>query len=132
MTAPALPDFGSDLSCVDDCTVDMAEVSGLVQYKQSVLRKLSTPPGSNIDDPDTIDVKSFLSKALTTVELSAIPGQIKSVLESDEQTQSASAALSNVRFGAFTLKIETTWAEGPFKLVLDVSQALVAELKEAA
>lgn len=80
--------WGSDLSCMDDLTEDCAELDGFDAkiVAQSVYRRITTPRGSLLDDPDYgVDVMQFLSSGMTTKELRAIEGQLHGEIAKDDR-----------------------------------------------
>lgn len=111
--------FGSDLSCADDLTADMAELDtdDPLVVAQAVYRRLTTPRGGLIDDPDYgLDVRSFLHKGMTPAEVRAIAGQIRLEILKDERVLDAEVRLRDVSMRRFTLEIACVTATGPFEL----------------
>lgn len=125
-----MTDFGLDLSCTDDLDPLLGEVTGVELIKQAVHRRLITPRGQLIDDPDYgLDLFSFLSADMTAAELATIPSQVDGeILKEDEVSNSTTTATWDPRTSTLTLDIACETALGPFSLVLPVSQVTVAAL----
>lgn len=86
---PAAPlGYGRDLACVTDITADCAEVDPMSRAAvvQAVLRRLTTPRGKLIDDPDYgFDVRQFANRAATNVELRSIGDQCRGEAVKDDR-----------------------------------------------
>jgi hypothetical protein len=129
MTTTA-PDFGRDLSCVEDFNPRGTEVTGIESLRQWGLRVLDTPTGSLIDDEDGehgFDLVGRLSRGITRDEIDALPGQIAAAYENDERFLPGSVK-ALVRFTGETLRvsIKASSTSGPFSLVVDASAAGIA------
>lgn len=117
-------DLGTDLWCTDDLTETMKEVSGLLCVAQAVFRRLTTPRGALLDEPDYgLDVRRFLHRALTRAERESIPGQIRQEILKDPRIATVDVEILTLTADEFTLDIRCTTAAGPFELVTSVSTA---------
>lgn len=86
--------YGSDLSCDDDLTAYCDEVGGgsKLALGQALYRRLITPRGSLLDDPDYgVDVPGFLGNGVTQRELAGLAGAIRNELVKDDRVDSAQA-----------------------------------------
>lgn len=119
--------YGYDLSCTDDCSPEMREVSGTDLLKEAVFRRLTTPRGSVIDAPDYgFDLRSLLSKGQTPAQLAAIPGLITSEILKDDRFEGADVTVTESSITTLTLSIVVYPKQvGPFSLVVSVSDAAV-------
>lgn len=118
--------FGSDLYCDDDLTPDMRELRSddPLIVAQAIYRRLITPRGALIDDPDYgVDVRSFLHKAMTPSEQRATAGQIRLEILKDDRVMDVDVQLANVQMRSFDLEIRCSTEVGPFELVGSVSDA---------
>lgn len=127
--------FGTDLSCVDDLTYDMAEIDGdtALAVAQSNYRRITTPHGSVPDDPDYgMDIRQFLQRGLTRNSVIEIPGAVRGELEKDDRNkvESLSVAMTPaVDLKSFDLDIRGETADAPYSLTLAVTDGAVL-LKE--
>lgn len=84
--------YGTDLSCVTDLTADFAEVDpqSRTAVAQAVIRRLITPRGGLIDDPDYgYDVRGLCNRATTPTELRALGDQCRAEARKDDRVQDA-------------------------------------------
>jgi hypothetical protein len=82
--------FGTDLACVTDLSASLDEVDPLspVGIGEAALRRLMTPRGGLLDDPDYgIDVRSFCSRGVAVDELRDLAGTIKLELVKDDRIE---------------------------------------------
>ncbi|MGK4001098.1 baseplate J/gp47 family protein [Sorangium sp. So ce1036] len=88
MTA-AVPDphgFGVDFDCADDLTELLELASGPKALAQAVYRRLTTPRAALLDAPDYgYDLRELLCRGMTSADLAAIPGIIRSEVTKDER-----------------------------------------------
>jgi hypothetical protein len=137
MTTTA-PDFGLDLSCVDDLDPRGVEVEGYDLMREWCLRVLDTPEGSLVDDEDGIfgvGIVDMLSRGLTQDEIASIPGRIGAAYEQDERILKGSVSARvnfNLQTKALRISIRLSTAAGPFALVVDATKAGVAFVKAEA
>ena len=122
-------DLGSDLSCITDLTSDAAEVSGVTCWLQALTRRLQTPIGTLIDDPDYgYDILDQLDAEIALSDLDGIGADVDSEFLKDERTLSSSTnVVSSVQNGAVTLRLTSRVRSGlgPFTMVIQVSQLSV-------
>lgn len=124
--------FGTDLSCTDDLTSDMAEIPGnsTLVVAQSNYRRLTTPRGSLIDDPNYgIDINSFLGSGLTDTLLQQIPGQVAAELKKDDRNETVEVSFRQTGSVSFDLDVKGTTADGPYTLTFAIVDGEAA-LKE--
>jgi hypothetical protein len=90
---PAAPlGYGTDLSCVTDITADAAEVDPFSRQAvaEAVTRRLITPRGGVIDDPDYgFDVRAFCNRGTTPAGLRAIADQCRTEALKDDRVNDA-------------------------------------------
>lgn len=123
--------YGSDLSCRDDVTADMAELPGdsPEAIAQANYRRLITPRGSLPDDPDYgLDIQGYLSVGMTAKEIAEIPGEIQLELAKDDRNVESSLAvtLTQGAAGSFKIAIAGETANGPFSLTFAVVDGTAA------
>lgn len=126
-----MADLGHDLYGVSDLTSDMQEVSGRNGLAQSIARRLSTPRGRLIDDPDYgFSLPDFLNDDIAQDDLARIVGGIQAECLKDERVYSAQASFSSPdNSGVYISVIQLVDGAGPFKLVLSVGDVTVDILR---
>lgn len=118
--------FGRDLSCSDDCRLDMGEVTDLALLAEAVVRRLTTPRGMLLGDPDYgLDLRLFLSRGMTRVQREAIPGLIRQEILKDERIARVDVTIKQLTGEVLDLLIRCDTGLGPFSLELSVSAARV-------
>lgn len=131
-TAVATEGFGSDLSCVEDLTPDMAELASadVLVVAQAALRRLTTPRGALLDDPDYgLDVQAYVHKAMTPAELRAMAGQIRLELLKDDRIEDAQVTVTPDGASRFSISIRGVTATGPFELTGKLgAEGLIADI----
>jgi phage baseplate assembly protein W len=126
MSTAAPADFGTDLSCTVDLTDDMDEVEGIHTLAQAVYRRLYTPRGSLWQDPHYgLDLRAFMSRALTQHEIATLPGDVANEIQKDERIQRAAVQVVSATLFEIVLSITLTTAAGPFALTISATQAAV-------
>ena len=134
--------YGTDLSCVDDLTPTMDEVSGTPLLAEAILRRFTTPRGTLPDIAGTdlrdksygLDLSEYLNRGLTQQEILAIAAQTRSEAKKDPRIASVrSTVIPSPTGNEFSVDMQVTPADGsgPFALVLAVTSAgvLIAELR---
>lgn len=117
-------DYGTDLSCTDDLTETMIEVSGPTVLAQSLYRRLTTRRGGLLGEPNYgYDVRAMLSRASSPRDFASFPAQIRA--EAVKEDGVADAAVRVEQPDPETLIIELVCAtpEGPLTLTLTVGAA---------
>lgn len=126
-------DFGSDISSPIgpggemDLSPFLESVDGLEMLGQRLIRRITTPTGSVIDDEEWgIDVRAWLNDE--TPSEREIAWAVASQWEADECVESAEV-LVTFEEGALTIKGTVETAAGPFEMVLAVSAVTVELLR---
>lgn len=89
--------YGTDLSCVDDLTEDMAEIdpSTARGIGEAAIRRLTTPRGGLVDDPDYgLDLRGYCNHGVTSEELRTLASRASAELLKDDRIDSATVTLS--------------------------------------
>lgn len=121
--------YGQDLSCVDDLDDGMTEVSGRLCLGQAIARRLITPRGGLIDDENYgFNVTGYLNDDVDAATLALIQAGVEGEAVKDERVISATATVTFLN-GALTIVLALTDGEGPFTLVLNISDVTVEVLK---
>ena len=140
--------LGSDLSGVTDLTAQMAEVSGRRCLAENLARRLITPRGTLIDDPNYgYDLTGFTNADMAPSDIAQMQSGITSEFLKDERVTGAqvtvqfvgpsqvsaaqTATISNPQptpLGVIIINAVISDSTGPFTLVLSVSNVTVTIL----
>lgn len=123
--------FGTDLSCIDDLTDAMLETSGRILLGQAIARRLITPRGGLIDDPNYgFDVRDYLNDDIGPGDLARLQAGVNAEAVKDERVIRCTSK-ATFASGVLVLDLALVDSDGPFKLVLAVSDVTVQLLKAA-
>lgn len=125
-----MTNFGSDFSCVDDITSDLAVVSGQLCVAQAVARRLLCPAGALWYDPDYgYGVQRWLCSTAPPVETIASANSTEA--RKDERVKTCSAV---VEFSPTNNTLEIDFALtteiGPFEFTMLVGSLSASLLLE--
>jgi len=119
--------YGLDLFCTDDLDPTMPDVTGRSVAIQRLVRRVFTPRGSCPDCPnDGIDLRDYLNRPTATEK--EVDGAIRGEYNKDEACLSSQAVVTfSGPLPSRTMKVEISGqlSDGPFNLVLNVSQVTV-------
>lgn len=123
-------DLGTDLSCVTDLDGAGAVVSGRLLLGQAYARRLSTPNGGLIDDPIYgYDLTQFVNADLGAGDIDDIQSKAAAEGSKDERVLSCSVVVTVSIDGIMSVVASMVDSDGPFDLVLSVSDVTVDLLK---
>lgn len=121
-----MTDFGTDLSCVTDLSEDCRPVSGQLLVCQAIARRLSTPRGRLIDDPNYgYDLTDSLNDDMGPADIAEIQAGATAECLKDERVLSATVTVTLPSTGELTIVINLDLGEGPFDLTLAVKDTAV-------
>lgn len=121
-----MADLGSDLSCVDDCTPEMSEVSGRQCLVQAIARRYITARGRLIDDANYgYDLTQYVNDDLKPADIGRIQAGAEAEAKKDERVLEATAKITLTVAGIMIVTIALTDAVGTFFLVLSVSEVTI-------
>jgi hypothetical protein len=119
--------WGSDLSCVTDCDASFSELppgTALI-IAQAGARRLITPRGAVLDDPDLgFDLRSYCNRGVTTEDLRTLQTRCAAELLKDERSQSVNVEVTLQQPSGLSVKAQLTPADpalAPFAFVFAVS-----------
>jgi hypothetical protein len=125
---PASPfGWGSDLSCDDDLSENMAEITkdDMLLVVQSCYRRLTTRRGTLEDDPDYgLDVMHLLHQGMTQTDLIVIAGQIRNELSKDDRLESVECR-ATYQDETLSVDIAGTTRVGTFSMTMGATAASV-------
>lgn len=127
-----MTDLGSDIYCVSGVDPAYRVVSGRVAHAQAIARRLGTPRGALArigDDPDYgYDVRAFVGDDVGPRVVAEVTAGVEREALQDERTADAKATVT-VAGGALVISLRIVDGDGPFSLVLAVSDVTVSVLK---
>ena len=121
--------FGVDLDCVQDCTPYLTEVDPFSTRAlgQALIRRITTPRGSVIDDQDYgLDIRSYLNRGVTVSDLNGIGGRIRGEMMKDDRVQNCEVTVTLPSLRTLRVSCEVTPVSpfgNTFDLVFTVSDA---------
>ena len=116
--------YGSDLSCIEDVTEAMAELEGddIGLVVQANYRRLRTPRGALLDDPDYgYDLALLLHAGMTRTEIQGVADQIRAELEKDDRNDSVDVTLRQVTAREWVVFVTGQTSTEPWDLTLAVT-----------
>lgn len=127
-----MTDFGYDVSCVTDLDPAFRQVTGREAVAQAIARRLSTKNGALAlvgDDPDYgSDLRELVGEDVGPRALFELQARAEAEALKDERVLTAQAS-GSLAAGVLTLVLALSDADGPFRLVLAVSEVSVQILK---
>lgn len=124
-----MTDYGQDFACVDDLETTLGVTSGPRLVMEAIARRLQTPTGRLVGDPNYgFDVSAYINDDVTPADLDNIEQQVREECEKDERVASADVSAAYLA-DVLTLTIVLTLiADETFTLVLAVSDVTVSIL----
>ena len=117
--------LGTDWSCTSDVDPAGRMVSGRTCLAQAVYRRLITPRGVLIDDPNYgYDIAGELNDEVRPADVGRMQSAVQAECLKDERVVAASVTIVFAG-GTLTVTIILTDSAGPFTLVLAVSAVTV-------
>lgn len=128
MTQP-VPDFGTDLSCVDDIASDGRVVSGFRVVAEAIARRWLCPRGRLIGYPNYgYDLTQFVNADLDARDLDELQSGAAAEAEKDERVERCVVTATLQDDGTLEVVGAVTTAQGPFQLVVAVSSVTLTLL----
>ncbi len=122
-------DYGTDISCVNDFAPDGRITSGRHIVAEAVARRLITPRGRLIDDPNYgFDLTGFIDDDMSPGDIAAMCAGIGAECVKDERLTAATATAVLGTNGIMTISLTLVDGAGPFALVLAVSATSISIL----
>ena len=122
--------YGHDLSCVTDLDPAMAETDGVHCLTQAITRRLITPRGGLIDDPNYgTDLTAEMNNDLLPSDIGRLQSAINAECRKAERVFSAACTVVLAAQGVLTVSLVITGAAGPtFRMVLAITSVTVTVL----
>lgn len=126
-------DYGLDLTCTDDLDPRCSVTSGRRIVAEAVYRRLITPRGRLIDDPEYgTDITDWINDDFSASDIASLGAAIQSECLKDERVAEAEVSVEEPPggTGAYAITISLTELTGTtFDLVLSVSDVTVDLLR---
>lgn len=124
MTQPV--DFGTTLSCVFDIDSMGATVSGLLALSQALVRRITTPRGRLLTDPNYgYDVSGELNDDVVAQQVGQIGANIDAEFLKDQRVFASTTTVTLLPDNSLNTSSSIQSALGPFSLILSVSNVTV-------
>lgn len=121
-TVSVAQNFGSCWSCISDLTMPSVMASGNQCVAEAIARRLQTPRGGLIDDPNYgYDLTAWLDADVTPAQIASIQSNVNAECVKDQRVTSAQSTVTFLPTGLLIVTIQLTTAAGPFSLTLSVS-----------
>lgn len=122
-------DYGTDISCTNDFAPDGRVASGRRLLAEAICRRLITPRGRLIDDPNYgFDLTGYVNDDMSAGDIAALRAGIEAECIKDERVSAATCAASLATSGIMNISLTLTDGAGPFALVLAVSAITISIL----
>lgn len=126
-----MTNYGHDISCTSDLHPGRV-ASGATLLAEAAFRRLITPRGRLIDDPEYgFDVRGLMSAGLTEADLALLPSRVVAELHKDQRISSVSC-VATVSDNTLRLEIAGFGGSSPFKFVLTTDGVTAEFLAVAA
>ena len=119
------PGYGHDLSCTTDIDPMGIEVDGLTTLAQALFRRVITPRGTLLDDPNYgIDLTGYVNDDLSPSDVARIGASVDAEFLKDERVLRSSTTITLLGNGTvITVASAVTPNSGAtFQLVLSITQ----------
>lgn len=127
------PNFGSCWNCISDLVIPSNQVTGFTVVAQAIARRWQTPRGALIDDPDYgFDLSDFVNDDLDKATLAGIAHSAANEAEKDERVLTCEVTVTFITGGLLNVIGKVVTTQGPFALVVSVSQVTVSLLQVSA
>lgn len=110
-----------------DFTPDFQMATGIDVLAQSLVRRQTTPRGSVITSPnDCIDIRSFLSKAISSQQTAALAQALRAELLRDQRVLGCAVTITfDTTTGVMTIVETIQSAAGPFTLTVSLTATTI-------
>ena len=126
-----MTDYGSDLACQRDFTDECRTVTGLQLLAEALLRRLTTPRGNLLDDPDYgTDLHEYIALEFTSRNQSRMLADVKAECIKDERVVDAFPSVRSFSLAtkSLVMEIAVEASEETFLLVLKIPDVTVEVL----
>lgn len=123
----AEPDFGTELSCVQDIASDGRMVTGFRVVGEAIARRWITPRGRLIKYPNYgYDLTQFVNADMSERDIAELRAGAAAEAMQDERVEACVVSASLGADGVLTVTAQVGTAKGPFTLVVAVTSVNLA------
>jgi hypothetical protein len=129
-----MTDWGSDISTEPDLDPFFAVQTGPRVLLEAIARRLMTPPGMLPEDPEYgYDARQLFNGTYSPAELAREERRMAAQCEMDERVLGADVRIAfEFQTGEARVSVRLLTADGPFDLVLGISEAVAVLLSSSA
>lgn len=121
-----MADYGVDLACVTDLSEECRIVSGARLLAEALVRRLMTPRGMLIDDPDYgTDLREFLNEDFDDLALVRVLSEARQELLKDERVVDVTIVDPTFDGSKLTMTLAVEAEEGALRLTLAISDVTI-------
>lgn len=125
-----MTDFGSAWSCLTDLTMPATYASSFRVVAEAIARRWQTPRGGLIDDPNYgFDLSDFVNDDIDPRVQSQIAFNASQEAKKDERVLSCDVTVTPFPGGVLIVTGSVTTEDGPFTLVVSVSDVTITLLQ---
>ena len=122
-------DYGTDVACVADFSGEFREVSGQRLIAEALARRLITPRGMDLDDPDYgTDLRAHVGLEYTARNAARLVSDAQAECAKDERVEAAVVSVESWTMATRSLALQidvTTIVGESFRLTVAVSSVNV-------
>lgn len=119
-------DYGTDLSCTNDIASDGRMVTGFTVVAEALIRRLSTPRGRLIADPNYgLDLRQYINADMSPRDIAGLRAAVSAECAKDERVNAVRTLAVLDTVGVLTLTIEIDLGTESFTLVVAASDVTV-------
>lgn len=116
-------DFGSCWSCISDLTMPSTMATGFQVVAEAIVRRWQTPRGTLVGDANYgFDLTDAVNDDMDKGDLASLAHFAGAEAEKDERVLSCTVTATLLASGLLAVVGKVTTAQGPFQLVVSVSQ----------
>ena len=120
-----MTDYGTDISCLNDIASDGRTVTGTQIVAEAIYRRLTTPRGRLIKDPNYgFNLADYVNADMSARDIAGMMAGIQAECKKDERVSSVKA-VATLLAGVLTITIESTMNKETLILVIGVSSTSV-------
>ncbi len=121
-----MTDYGTELSCVNDIASDGRMVSGFAVVAEALVRRLQTPRGRLIGDPNYgMDLRQYINADMSPRDIVGLRAAVSAECAKDDRVVAVKTLADLDDQGVLTLTIGIDLGKESFTLVVSASDVTV-------